>query len=86
MLQRRKTLLEKYGKNVPITITGNYRLGDIRHNYADGTKIKKALGFTPIVSFEEGITKFAQWVTTQTIAESKFEDSIEEMKKKGLLK
>jgi dTDP-L-rhamnose 4-epimerase len=81
-----KTLLEKYGKNVPITITGNYRLGDIRHNYADGTKIKKALGFTPIVSFEEGITKFAQWVTTQTIAESKFEDSIEEMKKKGLLK
>jgi dTDP-L-rhamnose 4-epimerase len=81
-----KTLLEKYGKNVPLTITGNYRLGDIRHNYADGTKIKTALGFTPTVSFEEGITKFAQWVTTQTIAESKFDDSIDEMKKKGLFK
>jgi dTDP-L-rhamnose 4-epimerase len=81
-----KTLLEKYGKNVPLTITGNYRLGDIRHNFADLTKIKNGLDFTPTVSFEEGITKFAQWVTTQTIAESKFDDSIEEMKKKGLFK
>jgi dTDP-L-rhamnose 4-epimerase len=81
-----KTLLAKYNKDVLLTITGNYRLGDIRHNYADLTKIKRALGFVPTVSFEEGITKFAQWVTTQTIAESKFEDSIEEMKKKGLFK
>ena len=81
-----KTLLAKYNKDVPLTITGNYRLGDIRHNFADLTKIKKALGFTPTVSFEEGITKFAQWVITQTIAASKFENSIEEMKKKGLFK
>lgn len=81
-----KTLLAKYNKDVPLTITGNYRLGDIRHNFADLTKIKKALGFTPTVSFEEGITKFAQWVTAQPIAESKFDDSVEEMKKKGLFK
>ena len=81
-----KTLLAKYNKDVPLTITGNYRLGDIRHNFADLTKIKTALGFTPTVSFEEGITKFAQWVITQTIAASKFENSIEEMKKKGLFK
>jgi dTDP-L-rhamnose 4-epimerase len=81
-----KTLLAKYNKDVPLTITGNYRLGDIRHNFAHLTKIKTALGFTPTVSFEEGITKFAQWVITQTIAASKFENSIEEMKKKGLFK
>jgi dTDP-L-rhamnose 4-epimerase len=81
-----KTLLAKYNKDVPLTITGNYRLGDIRHNFADLTKIKTALGFTPTVSFEEGITKFAQWVITETIAASKFENSIEEMKKKGLFK
>ena len=81
-----KTLLAKYNKDVPLTITGNYRLGDIRHNFADLTKIKTALGFTPTVSFEEGITKFAQWVTAQPIAESKFDDSVEEMKKKGLFK
>ena len=81
-----KTLLAKYNKDVPLTITGNYRLGDIRHNFVDLTKIKTALGFTSTVSFEEGITKFAQWVITQTIAASKFENSIEEMKKKGLFK
>lgn len=81
-----KTLVVKYNKDVPLTITGNYRLGDIRHNYADLTKIKNALGFTPKVSFEEGITKFAKWVTTQTIVESKFDVSINEMKEKGLFK
>ncbi|MBL0145316.1 MAG: SDR family NAD(P)-dependent oxidoreductase [Chitinophagaceae bacterium] len=80
-----KTLVVKYNKDVPLTITGNYRLGDIRHNYADLTKIKNALGFTPKVSFEEGITKFAKWVTTQTIVESKFDVSINEMKEKACL-
>lgn len=80
------TLLKQYNKNVPITITGNYRLGDIRHNYADLTKIKNALNFTPKVPFEEGITKFASWVSTQNIKESKYDESIEEMKNKGLFK
>ncbi|NUG13282.1 NAD-dependent epimerase/dehydratase family protein, partial [Acinetobacter seifertii] len=48
-------LVKNYNIDVPITISGNYRLGDIRHNYADLTKIKKYLGFEPKVSFEEGI-------------------------------
>ncbi len=81
-----KTLVMQYNKNVPITITGNYRLGDIRHNYADLVKINKALNFIPLIPFEEGITKFAKWVVTQNIEESKYDESIEEMKKKGLFK
>lgn len=81
-----KTLLNKYQKLVPLHITGNYRLGDIRHNYADITKIKKVLGFTPRVNFEEGITKFTAWVNEQDIKESNFEDSLLEMKEKGLFK
>ena len=28
------TLIEKYGIQVPVKVSGNYRLGDIRHNYA----------------------------------------------------
>lgn len=28
-------LIKQYGIQVPIRISGNYRLGDIRHNYAD---------------------------------------------------
>lgn len=81
-----KTLCEKYGVEVPITVSGNYRLGDIRHNYADITLAKDVLGFEPKWNFSEGIAQFANWVNQQEIKEDKYEASIEEMKQKGLYK
>ena len=30
-----RTLMKNYGTEVPLRVSGNYRLGDIRHNYAD---------------------------------------------------
>ena len=80
------TLVEAYGSKSKITISGNYRLGDIRHNYANLSKIKEKLGFEPKVGFEEGIRKFTAWVQVQRIVEDKYEKSIEEMKEKGLYK
>lgn len=79
-----KTLCEKYGIEVPITISGNYRLGDIRHNYADITLARTILGFEPKWDFSQGIEQFANWVNQQEIQEDKYEASIEEMKRKGL--
>jgi len=79
-------LVKQYGTESEITVTGNYRLGDIRDNYADLTKIKDKLGFEPKVSFEEGIAKFVKWVNLQEISEDKYAKSIEEMKEKGLYK
>lgn len=79
-------LTKNYGIDVPITISGNYRLGDIRHNFADLTKIKSLLGFEPKVSFEQGLKKFTEWVNTQEVQEDKYQKSIEEMKAKGLYK
>lgn len=81
-----QTLVTKYGKDVPLQITGNYRLGDIRHNYADLSKINSMLGFTPKINFEEGITKFVAWVNGQHVSETRFEDSLTEMRQKGLFK
>lgn len=80
------TLIKAYNSSSKITVSGNYRLGDIRDNYADWTKIKEKLGFEPKVSFEEGINRFTQWVESQNIVEDKYEKSIEEMKEKGLYK
>jgi dTDP-L-rhamnose 4-epimerase len=79
-------LIKNYQSNTVINISGNYRLGDIRHNYADLSKIKSVLGFLPKYNFSTGIKKFTDWVTTQEVNESKYESSINEMKKKGLLK
>lgn len=81
-----KSLCKNYGIEVPIEISGNYRIGDIRHNFADISLARKILGFEPKWSFEQGILKFCKWVNTQDIHEDKYQSSIEEMKAKGLYK
>jgi dTDP-L-rhamnose 4-epimerase len=79
-------LIENYGIAVPLTITGNYRLGDIRHNYADLTKIGSKLGFKPQFTFNKGIKLFTDWVNKQQVETDNYSKSIEEMKSRGLYK
>ena len=80
------TLVKEYKSNSKISISGNYRLGDIKDNYADLTRIQTKLGFKPKVDFEEGIKKFTKWVNAQEVVEDQYEKSINEMKEKGLYK
>jgi dTDP-L-rhamnose 4-epimerase len=40
-------------------ITGQYRLGDVRHITATSESIKKELGWTPAISFDAGMREFA---------------------------
>ena len=75
-----------YNSDVKISVSGKYRLGDIRHNYADLSKIKNALGFSPKYDFLSGITSFVNWVKTQEVMEDKYEISIHELESKGLIK
>lgn len=79
-----ETLRETYQKEVDIHISGQFRLGDIRHNFADIGKIQRLLHFQPKVSFKEGIAKFARWVLTQKIEENHLEKSFREMEKRKL--
>lgn len=79
-------LKNAYNSNIEIKVSGNYRLGDIRHNYADITKIKERLGFEPKYDFATGIDNFINWVNEQEVLEDKYEESIKEMKAKGLYK
>lgn len=80
------TLVDAYGVSVPIEVTGNFRLGDIRHNFADISKAKSLLNFEPKFSFNEGISEFTSWVNTQTVEKDSYEKSLNEMKEKGLFK
>jgi len=80
------TLINAYNSQSKIVISGNYRLGDIQHNFADLTKITNKLGFQPKISFEQGIEKFTQWVNSQEVKQDSYEKSIHEMKEKGLYK
>jgi dTDP-L-rhamnose 4-epimerase len=82
------TLKAIYNSDSKIYISGNYRLGDIRHNYADITLLKERLHYYPIVSFEQGVMRFTEWVRTQAIEvpSDSYEKSLIEMKAKGLCK
>ena len=80
------TLKRLYNSEINITVSGKFRLGDIRHNCADLSKLKDILGFTPKYNFERGITEFVNWVKTQEVMEDKYEKSIQQLKNKGLIK
>lgn len=55
------------GKNhLQPEITGEYRKGDIRHCYADISKARQILGFTPEVNFIDGLTELCEWLGGQT--------------------
>lgn len=86
VLEVANILKEKYISTVQVSISGNYRLGDIRSNYAEISKIKTLLGFSPKIKFEEGISEFVKWVNHQDIMKDNFQNSINEMRKKGLFK
>jgi dTDP-L-rhamnose 4-epimerase len=79
-----KTLLEVSGFVVPIKITGQYRLGDIRHCFADLSQIKKHLGFTPQISLDEGLKNFCTWAITQPIHVDQSSKAEAELKERGL--
>jgi dTDP-L-rhamnose 4-epimerase len=65
-------------------IVGQYRRGDIRHCYADVSKIRNALGFVPQVAFEDGVTDLISWVKEQQ-AEDGFHLVDRELKDKDLI-
>jgi len=81
-----RALVAFYGCDVPVTVTGAFRVGDIRHNVADLSKARRLLGYEPKIGFEQGIQAFAEWVNGQPIEQDTYERSIEELRQKGLFK
>jgi dTDP-L-rhamnose 4-epimerase len=79
-------LKSEFNSSIDVRVTGDYRLGDIRDNFADLTQITNLLGYKPSVSFADGIKRFVAWVKSQEISEDNYLSSIEQMKKRGLYK
>lgn len=80
-------LKQIYHSDSQIGVSGNFRAGDIRHNVANIDQVSSELGFSPKVQFNEGIEKFCAWVAQDsTVTTGDFENSILELKKRGLFK
>ena len=86
VLEVAEILKECYGSKSKIMVTGDFRIGDIRHNTADIAKAKSLCGFKPEYSFREGIKLFTKWAESQNHRQSDcgYSNSIDEMKATGL--
>jgi dTDP-L-rhamnose 4-epimerase len=81
-----RLLKEIVGGESKIETTGNFRIGDIRHNFADISRARSVLGFDPKMGMREGVKGFVKWAMTQDAPVSAYEESLIEMKLKGLMK
>jgi dTDP-L-rhamnose 4-epimerase len=81
-----ETLTKLYDKPKLQPYTSNeYRKGDIRHCYADVSKVQKLLNFKPAVTLENGLTELAHWAKTHGWAALDiFEKALRELKEKRL--
>lgn len=80
-----ETLKKSLNSGIELKISGDFRLGDIRHNFADITEARNNIGFDPKFSFKEGIQKFVDWAKIQEAEKDAYNKSLNEMKEKGLM-
>ena len=68
-----------------IRVTAEYRVGDIRHNVADISRLREVLGYSPQVDLKEGLRRFCAWLLTQPLPEDQLDRANAELKTRKLM-
>lgn len=71
------------GKDIEPELTGEFRVGDIRHCYADISLARETLGYEPQVSLDEGLGGIAAWLEGR-IAHDRVDAATAELARRGL--
>lgn len=85
VLEAARQIVKYHQSTTPILITGTFRQGDIRHNFADLSNIRSFTGFAPQFTFKAGLHHFLDWASTRSEVLTGYESSLEEMSERGLL-
>ena len=83
VLEIAEKLAATTGKQLEPEVTGEARVGDIRHCFADVSLARDALGFEPQVTLEDGLAELAQWLEGQA-AEDRVDAAAQELAARGL--
>ena len=67
-----------------INIVEKYRIGDIRHNYADIRLAQSTIGYKPNVTLEAGLKRFVNWAENEPIYIDKTSQAMKELAAYGL--
>lgn len=68
-----------------LRVTGEYRLGDIRHNAADIQALADRLDYAPRIDLATGLDRFARWVAGEALPEDQLNRANAELRKRGLM-
>lgn len=85
VLEVAKEIVQYHEGRAHILITGAFRQGDIRHNFADLAKIRSSVDFVPRFNFRDGLQRFLDWTVAQSEVLTGYESSLQEMSERGLL-
>jgi len=83
ILEIAELLISAMQSDLKPEIVNKFRVGDIRHCFADISKIRETLGFEPKVSLNDGIKELVDWVKEQA-AVDEFEKAERELENRSL--
>lgn len=78
-----ESVAKAMGKEISPEISGKYRVGDIRHCFADISLAKEVLGYEPQLPLESGLDDLCTWIEQQT-AEDRFDEMKTQLSSRGL--
>lgn len=84
ILEMAKLITKLYGKKINPQITNTYRKGDIRHCFADISKIKRLLNWESKVKFADGMKELIEW-SDQEDSKDYFDKASKILKEKGVI-
>jgi dTDP-L-rhamnose 4-epimerase len=83
ILEVAEAVIDVLGSRVEPVITGKYRIGDIRHCFADIDKARRLLQYQPQVRFQDGLAELAEWLAGTQAADN-FMHASAELDRRGL--
>jgi dTDP-L-rhamnose 4-epimerase len=78
-----QAVLQFFSSSSPVSVTGAFRQGDVRHSLADIERIRNVLKYEPRLKFSQGVTHFLAWVASQSPRAAGYEESLQEMRNRG---
>jgi dTDP-L-rhamnose 4-epimerase len=85
VLEVAESINRHFGGKSSVRVSGAFREGDIRHGMADLRKVETEIGFVPAWTFQRGLAEFLKWTEEFEPDSVGYEQSLAEMKQKGLL-
>ena len=85
IMQVARLLVRFMASDIQPHVSAQYRVGDIRHNYADVAALEAATGFRPCITLDDGLARFCAWVKTQPIPQDLLDKANAELKARNLM-